>query len=105
MQRRVLICHLDPSPGSERLNFAYHPIRELEVDCHPLPLQDLLKVIPERWKAIPCCCGHPERPLNKRAGIRAIALVGDRDTRLLVHAELFEYLLHRGAQERPIASR
>ena len=102
MQRRIFICHLNPSPGSERLNFANHPIRELKVDRHPLPLQDLLKVIPERWKAIPCCCGHPERPLNKRASIRAVALIGDRDTRFLSYAELFEYLLHRGAVLGPV---
>ena len=105
MERRIFICHLDSSPSSERLNFADHPIREFEVDRHPLPLQDLLKVIPECWKAIPCCCGHTERPLNKRAGIRAIALIGDRDTRLLIHAELFEYLLHRGAVLGPVAVR
>jgi hypothetical protein len=105
MERRIFICHLDSSPGSERLDFTDHPIWELEVDRHPLPLQDLLKVIPERWKAIPCCCGHPERPLNKRASIRAVALIGDRDTRLLVHAELFEYLLNCGAMFGPVAVR
>jgi hypothetical protein len=105
MQRRIFICHLDPSPGSERLNFANHPIWELEVDRHPLPLQDLLKEIPERWKAIPCCCGHPERPLNKRASIRAVALIGNRDARLLIHAELLEYFLNRGAVLSPVTVR
>ena len=102
MERCIFICHLDSSPGSERLNLADHPIWELQVDRHPLPLQDLLQVIPELWDAIPCCCGHPKRPLNKGTSIRAVALIGDRDTRLLIHAELFEYLLHRGAVLSPV---
>ena len=105
MQGCIFICHLNPSPSSERLNFADHSIWELEVDRHPLPLQDLLKEIPECWKAIPCRCGHAERPLNERTSIRAVALIGDRDTRLLIHAELLEYFLNRCAVLGPVTIR
>ena len=105
MERCIFICHLDSSPGSERLNLADHPIWELQVDRHPLPLQDLLQVIPKLWEAIPCCCGHPERPFNEGTSVRSVALIGDRDAWLLIHAELLEYFLNRGAVLRPVAIR
>jgi hypothetical protein len=105
MERCIFICHLDSSPGSERLNLADHPIWELQVDRHPLPLQDLLKVIPELWEAIPCRCGHPKRPLNEGTSVRSVALIGDRDARLLIHAELLEYFLNRGAVLGPVTIR
>jgi hypothetical protein len=89
----------------ERLNFADHPIWELEVDRHPLPLQDLLKVVSQLREAIPCCCGHPKRPLNEGASVGAIALIGDSNPRLLIRAELLEHLLNRGAMLGPVAVR